>query len=467
MSEVKQLYDLIISNKKLLYIDPVKDKASPVLNFHESLDIAEGGGLAFLYLNNQILAVEVLLNFLRSDFTIALLSPFLSATNKQYLEQYYSPYYIYDPTRTEIDRYSAKSLGQQHTFYVQDSTVKTEVTPLIKLLLSTSGSTGSPKFVKLSEQNIIQNALSILDYMPVVNFDVCPLNLPLFYSYGFSVFTTNSIAGGTIVCSNTTIMQKEFWEEWNRYQYTSLAGVPYVYEMLQRIGFFKKKYPSLRYLSQAGGKLNPSILIEFGNYALQNKIPFYTMYGQTEATARISYLEPEYLIDKAGSIGKPIKNGNLEIDPASGELLYSGPNVSGGYATVKEDLLEYHPLEVLHTGDIARKDNDGFFYITGRSQRFIKLFGTRISLDEVEQILQNKFTDTKFLCMGEDDKNLIVVYLKDDVTQSQINEPEIKKLLFDQIKLQPASIKIRKINQLPLSQNGKIDYKEVQEMVVF
>jgi acyl-coenzyme A synthetase/AMP-(fatty) acid ligase len=426
------------------------------------LDIAGGGGLAFLYLDNQILAVEVLLNFIRSDFTIALLSPVLNSTHKEYLEQHYSPQYIYDPTRTEIEKYSSKSIGSAHNCFVQNSKQKTAVNPSIKLLLSTSGSTGSPKFVKLSEQNVVSNALSILDYLPINNFDVCPLNLPLFYSYGFSVFTTNSISGGKIVCSNTTIMQKEFWEEWNRYQYTSLAGVPYVYEMLERIGFLKKSYPSLRYLSQAGGRLNPSALIEFGNYALKNDLSFYTMYGQTEATARMSYLEPEYLIEKAGSIGKPIKDGKMEIDPASGELLYSGPNVSGGYATAKEDLLEYSPLEVLHTGDIAKKDKDGFFYITGRSQRFIKLFGTRISLDEVEQILQNHFAGTKFLCLGEDDKSLIVAYLYDE-----INELEIKKILSEQVKLHPASIKVKKINELPLSQNGKIDYKEVKEMVSF
>ncbi|HEX8015773.1 MAG TPA: AMP-binding protein [Flavobacterium sp.] len=462
MSETKQLYELILGNKNLLYIDPVKDKANSVLDFHESLDIIDGRGLAFLYLDNQIQSVELLLNFIRSDFTIALLSPSLNVIHKEYLEQHYSPYYIYDATRIKIDAYSAKALGAVHTCFVQDKAVKTVVNPSIKLLLSTSGSTGSPKFVKLSEQNIVSNALSILDYLPVKNFDVCPLNLPLFYSYGFSVFTTNSISGGTIVCSDTTIMQKEFWEEWERYQYTSLAGVPYVYEMLQRIGFLKKEYPSLRYLSQAGGRLNPSALIEFGNYALKNNLSFYTMYGQTEATARMSYLEPEYLIEKAGSIGKPIKDGKMEIDPVSGELLYSGPNVSGGYATVKEDLLEYSPLEVLHTGDIAKKDKDGFFYITGRSQRFIKLFGTRISLDEIEQILQNSFAGTKFLCLGEDDKSLIVAYLYDD-----LNELEIKKILSEQVKLHPASIKVKKINELPLSQNGKIDYKEVKEMVSF
>ncbi|OOV17734.1 AMP-binding protein [Flavobacterium sp. LM4] len=462
MSETKQLYELILGNKNLLYIDSVKDKANSVLDFHESLDIIGGGGLAFLYLDNQIQSVELLLNFIRSDFTIALLSPSLNVIHKEYLEKHYNPYYIYDATRIKIDAYSAKALGATHTCFVQDKAVKTVVNPSIKLLLSTSGSTGSPKFVKLSEQNIVSNALSILDYLPVKNFDVCPLNLPLFYSYGFSVFTTNSISGGTIVCSDTTIMQKEFWEEWERYQYTSLAGVPYVYEMLQRIGFLKKEYPSLRYLSQAGGRLNPSALIEFGNYALKNGLSFYTMYGQTEATARMSYLEPQYLIEKAGSIGKPIKDGKMEIDLVSGELLYSGPNVSGGYATVKEDLLEYSPLKVLHTGDIAKKDKDGFFYITGRSQRFIKLFGTRISLDEIEQILQNNFAGTKFLCLGEDDKILIVAYLYDD-----LNELEIKKILSEQVKLHPTTIKVKKINELPLSQNGKIDYKEVKEMVAF
>jgi acyl-coenzyme A synthetase/AMP-(fatty) acid ligase len=461
MSEIKKLYDLILGNKELRYIDPVMDKTSSISDFHKSLNIEHGGGLAFLYIDNGILSVEVLLNFLRSDFTIALLSPTLNLSHKEYLEEHYSPYYIYDPIREKIDKYSSNSIGSKHNCFVQNSKVKTEVNASIKLLLSTSGSTGSPKFVKLSEQNILSNALSILDYLPIKKNDVCPLNLPLFYSYGFSVFSTNSISGGTIVCSNTTIIQKEFWEEWERYQYTSLAGVPYVYEMLQRIGFLKKNYSSLQYLSQAGGRLNPSVLIEFGNYALKNNLSFYTMYGQTEATARMSYLNPEYLIDKAGSIGKPIKDGKMEIDPVSGELLYTGPNVSGGYAASKEDLLEFSPLKVLYTGDIARKDEDGFFFITGRSQRFIKLFGTRISLDELEQILQNRFVGTKFLCLGEEDKNLIVAYLDD-----KISEGEIKQLLYDQVKLHPASIKVKKINHLPLSQNGKVDYKSIKDMVL-
>lgn len=453
MENISRLYELILSNSNLRYIDPQTGISRTPKDFHESLAIDKTSGLVFLYLDNHLKSVEVLLNFLRSDFTIALLGPALNEDYKTNLEQHYQPYYVYDPLRAVIAGCVSTDAGPEHQLFKQTATVKTKVHAQIKLLINTSGSTGSPKFVKLSEQNIVSNALSIIDYLPIHPADVTPLNLPLYYSYGFSVFTSNSLAGGSIICTNGTIMEKEFWNELEQFQYTSLAGVPYVYELLKRIGFLEKKYPSLRYLTQAGGRLNDSILAAFGQYAVDHKIAFFSMYGQTEATARISYLPPEYLLVKLGSIGKPIKEGKLDVDPESGELRYYGPNIYGGYATKAEDLLMYQQEKVLLTGDIARTDGDGFFYITGRSKRFIKLFGVRINLDEIEQILSEQFDGIRFICIAEEDKHIIIAY-----TDAGIDEKAVRQLLYEQVKIHPACVKTKLLDSIPLTLNGKVDY---------
>ena len=458
MENISRLYELILSNRNLRYIDPLTGISRTPKDFHESLAIDKTSGLVFLYLDNQLKSVEVLLNFLRRDFTIALLSPALNEEYKTNLEQHYQPYYVYDPLRAVIAGCVSTDAGPEHQLFKQTATVKTQVHAQIKLLINTSGSTGSPKFVKLSEQNIVSNALSIIDYLPIHPADVTPLNLPLYYSYGFSVFTSNSVAGGSIICTNSTIMEKEFWNELEQFQYTSLAGVPYVYELLKRIGFLEKKYPSLRYLTQAGGRLNDSILAAFGQYAVDHKIAFFSMYGQTEATARISYLPPEYLLDKLGSIGKPIKEGKLDIDPESGELRYYGPNIYGGYATKAEDLLTYQQENVLLTGDIARTDGDGFFYITGRSKRFIKLFGVRINLDEIEQILSEQFDGIRFSCIAEEDKHIIIAY-----TDARIDEKAVRQLLYEQVKIHPACVKTKLLDSIPLTLNGKVDYMTLKD----
>ncbi len=455
-----RLYSLIQQNEHLQYIDARTGELFTFKDFHESLAIPEGRGLAFLYLNNSIASVEVLLNFLNSDHTVALLSAKLSQNYKEELEKLYQPAFIYDSEREEIARFDLYKLKPQRLLFQRSGNVQYTIHPDIKLLLSTSGSTGSPKFVKLSEENILQNALSILDYLPVISTDVTPLNLPLYYSYGFSVFTTNSISAGKVICTDKDIMQKDFWEEFEKHGYTSIAGVPYVYEMLLRLGFLKKLYPSLRYLTQAGGKLNENILRQFAEYASDNKLQFYTMYGQTEATARISYLAPEMLMEKAGSIGKPIKNGKFSLDQASGELLYSGPNVFGGYCSNCFELAEYQTPEVLHTGDIAINDGEGFYYITGRMKRMVKLFGNRINLDDIENLLKNRFTGSHFVCLGLEDKYLLVAY-----SDGIANEHAIKDLLFSELKINKNVIKVQILDSVPLTVNGKVDYQAAQRLL--
>ncbi|PWV54342.1 AMP-binding protein [Chitinophaga sp. S165] len=448
------LYGLIARNERLQYLDAITGERYALHDLNDTLDITDKQALAFLYLDNSIASIKVLLNCLNSKLTLALLSPKLNIEYKQQLEQVYSPYYIYDVTRDEIPDFDL----QKSKLFRHRKGIRNDIHPDIKVLLSTSGTTGSPKFVKLSEDNLVQNALSILDYLPVNNSDVTPLNLPVFYSYGLSVFTTNSIAGGQIVCGNRDVVQKEFWEDMERYGYTSIAGVPYVYEMLHRIGFCRKEYASLRYMTQAGGKLNASLIKSFGEYMTDRNKQFFVMYGQTEATARMAYMPPHDLLKKTGSIGMPVKGGQFTLAPDTNELLYSGPNVFGGYATSAADLATFEYLPMLHTGDVASRDADGYYYITGRLKRFVKLFGTRINLDEVETILKQEMQGETFACVGIEDKHLLVFH-----KQAALDDNDIRSLLVKKLGLHPTAFKVQKVDDFALTPNGKLDYTAMQQ----
>lgn len=461
VENITGLYDLIKKNRHVRYLDVSGRQYTTEELTVQALPLPTERGLAFLYLDNSVDAVRVLLSFLKENWTLALLSPKLDVAFKEQLEALYSPTVIYDHTCNAKAGFKKYEWQNGTYLFINSKPKHYPLHPQLKILLSTSGSTGSPKFVKLSEENLVQNAHAILDYLPIKSTDVTPLNLPLYYSYGLSVFTTNAIAGGKLVCSNSDVLQKEFWNEWDRFQYTSLAGVPYIYEMLTRLGFLKKQYPSLRYLTQAGGKLNKKLLEQYALYAAKSNIDYYVMYGQTEATARMSFLPPAKLLDKLGAIGNPIKNGTFRLDEETGELLYAGPNVYGGYANSPEDLALFEQPDVLHTGDLAVQDQDGFYYITGRMKRIVKLFGTRINLDEIEQLLKNHFDQANFVCLGVDDKYIVVGCVENKIADDTL----IKEVLHKKVHIHPNVIKIYPLDNVVLTANGKIDYKTTGELL--
>lgn len=411
--------------------------------------------LALLYLDNTLPAITILLSFLKSPHACALLSPDLAPQFKEELERRYAPAYIYDPARTNIAGYQYTADGR---LFTGNELQEVTIHPQVKLLLSTSGTTGSPKFVKLSESNLLENARSIAAYLPVNGADVTPLNLPVYYSYGLSVLTSNAIFGGTLVCCHTDILNREFWSGMERLGYTSIAGVPFVYEMLDRIGFTKKTYPSLKYFTQAGGRLREALVRKFAAYASENNYSFFVMYGQTEATARMAYLPPAGLEQRPSSIGIPIPGGTFDIDPDNGELLYAGPNIFGGYVSDREHLADYRQEAWLRTGDLARKDEAGFYYITGRINRFVKLFGSRINLDEVEHLLAANL-NIPFKGVGIEDKLMLLV-----TDQPGVDEQAVIALVTATLRLHPTVVKVWVVPELPLTANGKTDYTRIQKM---
>lgn len=342
-----------------------------------------------------------------------------------------------------------------------------EINPELALCLTTSGSTGSPKFVRLSAKNILANAESIAKYLEIDENERPITTLPMYYSYGLSVINSHLIKGATILLTDKTYAQREFWNFMKEQKATSMAGVPYTYELLRKLRFFRMDLPDLKVMTQAGGKLNKDIAKEYIDFSVANGKKFYVMYGQTEATARMSYLPWKSAQEKYASMGIAIPGGKFSLidtegneisEPnVDGELIYEGPNVSLGYAECREDLMKGDENNgALHTGDVARRDEDGFYYITGRLKRFVKIWGNRCNLDATEQLV--KSITTSCACVGVDDK--ITVF----VTQEGL-EQSIISLLSEKTGLNNRAFEVRVIDAISVKDSGKIDYPVLQQML--
>lgn len=180
------------------------------------------------------------------------------------------------------------------------------------------------------------------------------------------------------------------------------------------------------------------------------------MYGQTEATARMSYLYANQEQSKLNSVGKAIKNGRFYIDDENSELIYNGPNVFGGYAEYLNDLQSYDNIDILRTGDIADIDENNYVYITGRLKRFVKILGNRINLDEIEQSIKENFSEHIFYVTGKADQFLVISTISQDVDKTIISSFLNKKF-----GIHPAYIRYNFVEEFPLTTNGKIDYKKL------
>jgi acyl-coenzyme A synthetase/AMP-(fatty) acid ligase len=241
-----------------------------------------------------------------------------------------------------------------------------------------------------------------------------------------------------------------------------LAGVPYSYEMLLKLRLERLKMPTVKTLTQAGGRLDSIKVKKVAEFCLANGMRFFAMYGQTEATARISYMPLEGALQRPNSIGKAIPNGVLRIEGGDGqpiekpgvvgELVYEGPNVSMGYAECLDDLRMGDVFKgILHTGDLASFDEAGYFYINGRIQRFLKIFGVRISLDVIERLLMEQNIESA--AYGRDD--LLVI----SVVNSSTNKcAEIQKMITTNLGLHHSGVQVVGIEELPRLPNGKVDY---------
>jgi acyl-coenzyme A synthetase/AMP-(fatty) acid ligase len=421
--------------------------------------------LAFILCDNTIESVTAYITCLRLKIVPLLIGSSIDEELLSNLIKSYLPNYIWTSRSIEyLDDW--KVLHQNRTFNLLENSLTHNhiFHPDLAALLMTSGSTGSPVLVRISYENLIQNTISISESLSITGKDKPITTLPMNYTYGLSIINSHLLNGCEIILTDKSILSKEFWQLINEKKPSTFGGVPYTYQMLRKLGFEKMDLPFITKITQAGGKLDAQSSLYFAEICNRKGIEFFVMYGQTEATARMSYLPSKDAIRKFGSIGIAIPNGSfyllndykeeiLEADTV-GELYYKGPNVSLGYAYTKEDFIKGDENNsILATGDLAKRDEDGYYYIVGRKKRYIKIFGNRISLDEVENLTLKH--GLFCVCSGVDDK--LIVY-----TENEQEVDELKSLISTKINIHHSAIQVKYIKEIPRNDSGKILYSELQ-----
>lgn len=430
--------------------------------------VGAGRCLAFCLCQNTVGSLMGYVAFLNSRIVPLLLDENLDRELLRSLIDNYRPDYLWLPAN------SAREFAYQKIYEAMGyALVKTPFSkayalhPDLALLLTTSGSTGSPKLVRQSYANIRANTESIIEYLELDKTERPVTTLPMAYTYGLSIISTHLYIGASIVLTRKPLMNREFWQQARAHEVTSFGGVPYTYEMLDRLRFFTMDLPALRTMTQAGGKLSPELHRKFAQYAMDTGKRFVIMYGQTEATARMAYLPHQRALDKAGSMGIAIPGGKLSLidvhgneitqPEATGELVYEGENVTLGYAESGHDLCkedERHGR--LLTGDMARRDAEGYYYIVGRKKRFLKIFGSRTNLDEMERMVKAQFPDMDCACGGVDDK--MWVFITDQQKKAKVLAFLTQKTGFNHV-----AFEVRAIEAIPKNEAGKTQYVMLEQ----
>ncbi len=333
----------------------------------------------------------------------------------------------------------------------------------LSLLMTTSGTTGSPKLVRHKYGNIESNAKNVAKVFGWTPEERGIIDLPMQYTMGLNVINSHLYAGAVVLLVEANLMNPKYWSFIKEQKGSNFTGVPFSYEILNRLRFWKMDLPCLTTMAEGGGKLSDTLFKTFADYAEEKGKRFFATFGTTETSARLAYLPPKQAATHIGSIGHAIPEGKLilvdeygkEITEADveGELRYEGPNVTMGYATCVEDLTKGDEFcGMYETGDLAKKDADGFYYIVGRKKRFLKLFGLRVSLDQSEKIISENFGGLECACAGDD--NQMQIY----ITHDDMKE-DVKKLISEKTNLMAKFFDVRVIDSIPRFESGKINYK--------
>ena len=423
--------------------------------------------LGFILCQNTPGCVVGYLGFLNGRSVPLMLDRKIDRALLAHLLEVYQPEYLYVPEdireefpeSEELDAYPGSRLLHRPI------ETRAELADELALLLTTSGSTGSPKLVRQSYTNIQSNAEAIKEYLDLTSDERPVTTLPMNYTYGLSIVNSHMLVGATLLMTDAPMTNKTFWDFMKAQKATSFGGVPFTYEMLKRLRFFRMDLPDLRYMTQAGGRLSPELHKEYAEWCAERGKKFIVMYGQTEATARMSYLPWEKSLEKIGSMGVAIPGGKFTLmdvndneitEPnVTGEMIYEGPNVTLGYAQQREDLAKEDERHgVLATGDMAMVDEDGFYFITGRKSRFLKIYGNRVNLDETELLLKKNFPGMELAAAGTDDN--LKVYITEE---SRVDE--IRRWVANTTHLSEKAVHVICIPEIPKNEVGKIQYKQL------
>ncbi len=343
-------------------------------------------------------------------------------------------------------------------------------------LMFTSGTTSRPKAVRVTHQNLVANTTSITEYLNLTASDRMLVILPFHYVFGASLLHSHLAVGGSLVLCNSYTFPETAVDLIDREACTGFAGVPSSYQLLLRASSYgARRLPTLRKIQQAGGRLAPALIEELA--AAQPDAELFVMYGQTEATARLSYLPPQVLGEKLGSIGRGIPGVTLEVldengrpvaPGEQGEIIARGANISPGYYNDPEETARKFPGGTLRTGDLATVDGDGYIYIVGRSGDFIKSWGYRISPQQIEEVALSHPGVSEAAAVGLPDPDA-----GESVTLAIVSAPgttpaEVASLLeFLRARLPKhmVPVAVQVLDVFPLTASGKIAKQELRELL--
>ena len=442
---------------------------SEEISYAELLETADNIGqqlpnrcLVFVVCKNCFESVAGYIGFIRARAALVLIPDAIDNKFFAKLLETYKPGYIYLPKEQPLllSNVEIVSSHRSYTLHKTNYCIDYSLHDDLAMLVSTSGSTGSRKFVRQSYGNVNSNAGAIGQYLGITSADRPITTLPMSYTYALSIINSHLLKGASIILTEASLMEKRFWEALRDNNATTFGGVPYSFEMLQKLRFEEMDLPSIRYITQAGGKLNLDLTSEFVENCAQKDIEFIVMYGQAEAAPRMSYLPWQHARTKIGSVGIAIPGGKFWLEDecgneiidsdATGELVYQGDNVTMGYAESRFDLRKGDENNgILHTGDLASRDADGFYYITGRKKRFLKMYGHRVNLDEIEDLV--RAAGHNCACVGTDDK------LKIYFTKPGEND-RIVSYVSKRTGINTAGFVSVYIGEIPRNESGKVLY---------
>jgi len=422
----------------------------------------ETRSLIFMLCKNTVGSMVGYLGFVEHEAVPVTLSARIDNVLLANLLSIYKPAYVWCPVEEE-SRFEYEKSFECYGY----SLLKTgnELYPLndkLQLCMTTSGSTGSPKLVRYKKGNLEANAKNVAIAFGWTEDERSICDLGMQYTMGLNVINTHLYVGATVLLTTSNLMSSEFWDFIKKERGTNFTGVPFSYDIFYRLHFDRMDLPDLRTLSQGGGKLTDARFIQLAEYAQKTGKRFIPSFGTTETSARMACLPAELALTKTGSIGKAIpegelflidENGNVLTDPvAEGEMCYKGPNVTMGYAVCKEDLVKGDEFKgEYHTGDLARRDRDGCYYVTGRLSRFLKLLSYRVSLDQVEHLIQQEF-GIECACSGTDQR--MNVYITDGTKKAEVLEFIVAK-----VSLYKSLFRVIIVDEIPRNDSGKIQYR--------
>lgn len=436
--------------------------------YKELAEKAEGIGkyieersLILILCDHQMETLEFIYMMLYLNRVPLLLASDINEEMLEHLTAVYKPQYIYCSHKENIHGRYHHELGLKNHVLVETNRTGYETHPELALLLSTSGTTGSAKLVRLSYANLYDNAKQVCLHLGIKRGQKGLSPLPFYHVYGLTFCIQHWHCGATVLVTEELAIGRKFHDFYIRERANNFAATPYTYHMLQKIRFWDQEKLNYLHCALCAGAQIPKEEHKELVSIMQEK--FWNMYGTTESTAIVLGIHFNENSMKLGSIGKAVGNVKTDVEHGTNELVIKSKSVCMGYAEHGSQLAEGDINHgILHTGDVVCVDEDGCFYITGRLKRFVKILDRRISLDDIESYLNNKYADIDFACIGKDDR-IFLFYTE----MENMSDKEVSSLLDRSMKIPSRFVSFMHLKSLPRNETGKTDYRRLEGMISY